>query len=144
MVIKYSYGKHCAGFQAGEDVEMKGMSRLEVFKCADRTDCASVNGDAILMAGYLCHPCIPNPCKDKAMTCMDLLPYRCTSGFQCVSNSTKSQKPYFCAFPNSPLLTSGKAVLVADATKVPGLLSPVDVKFHPKADSPPQLWVANR
>jgi len=144
MVIKYSYGKHCAGFLAGEDVEMKGMSRLEVLKCADRTDCPSVNGDAILMAGYLCHPCIPNPCKYKSMACMDLLPYRCTSGFQCVSNLTKAKKPYLCAFPNSPLLTSGKAVVVADATKVPGLLSPVDVKFHPKADSPPQLWVANR
>jgi len=34
--------------------------------CPDREDCAAVNGDALLMAGYLCHPCLPNMCGLQA------------------------------------------------------------------------------
>lgn len=147
MVIKYSYGKHCEGFQPGDDVEKKGKSFSEVLKCPDRTDCSSVNGDAILMAGYLCHPCIPNPCAYKAQTCLDLLPYRCKSGFQCVNGQAdlaNAQKQFFCTSPTSPVHPSSKPSVIADETNTPSLLSPFDVKFHPKAAPDLQLWVANR
>lgn len=84
MVVKYSYGKHCDGYLAGEDVE---LSLLQVFRCPDRTDCQNLNGDALLMAGYLCHPCLPNPCAFNGTTCQDLKPYRCHPGFHCSNNS---------------------------------------------------------
>lgn len=57
MVIPFSYGKHCSGFDPGQEVE-----GLDMTACPDRLDCDEVNGDALLMAGYLCHPCLPNMC----------------------------------------------------------------------------------
>merc|ERR1712185_374845 len=56
MVVPFSYGKHCEGFAPGQP------AGVDVASCPDREDCENVNGDAILMAGYLCHPCIPNMC----------------------------------------------------------------------------------
>lgn len=96
MVIKYSYGKHCDGFEPGEDVEKKGKSHLDVLECPDRTDCSTVNGDAILMAGYLCHPCIPNPCQYLLRSCLDLFPYSCSPGFECPSDLPKARNQSLC------------------------------------------------
>jgi hypothetical protein len=61
MVIPFAYGKHCEGFAPGED-----PGRVDLTTCPDREDCAAVNGDALLMAGYLCHPCLPNMCGLQA------------------------------------------------------------------------------
>jgi hypothetical protein len=58
MVVPYSYGKHCDGAEPGQ-----GFSAENASSCPDRADCEDVNGDAILMAGYLCHPCIPDVCS---------------------------------------------------------------------------------
>jgi hypothetical protein len=96
MVLKYSYGKHCDGFEPGEDVEKKGISWPELLKCPDRADCSKVNGDAILMAGYLCHPCIPNPCMYLMRSCLNSLPYSCSPGFQCPSDIASARNRTFC------------------------------------------------
>lgn len=142
MVIKYSYGKHCPGFQAGEDVEAN-ISYLEVLKCPDRTDCEKVNGDAILMSGYLCHPCIPNACAYKQQGCMDLMPYSGKPGFECTSDVIMAKKRLFHMKPASAVHAHSNKLTVANTTNTPALLNPVDVKFHPKTASP-QLWIANR
>jgi len=96
MVIKYSYGKHCSGFKPGQDVELEGLSPQDVFKCPDRNDCSKVNGDAILMAGYLCHPCIPNPCQYLLRSCLDLFTYTCKPGFSCPSDLAKARNQTLC------------------------------------------------
>jgi len=106
MVIKYSYGKHCDGFKAGEDVEKTaGKHMADVLACPDRTDCDNTNGDAILMAGYLCHACIPNPCNYLQRSCLDMLPYTCTAGFQCPSNLAQAKKEPLCKYMQKPATT---------------------------------------
>jgi hypothetical protein len=145
MNLYYSYGKHCEGFEPGETVEWKGLSQVEVLKCPERTDCDNLNGDAILMAGYLCHPCIPNPCAYANQICLDTLPFTCTPGFQCFANYHEqhwAKQNFFCSKPVSPPHVSSQPLIIADTKNAPGLLNPVDVKFHPL--SPNQLWVANR
>merc|ERR1719247_2331152 len=129
----YSYGKHCDGFQPGENVELKGKSSLEVFKCPDRTDCSQVNGDAILMAGYLCHPCIPNPCQYQQNSCLDLLPYSGQPGFQCTSDiaNARDKVGAFSVKPTSPVHPNTNAKIIGDTNSAPALKNPVDVKFHP-------------
>merc|ERR1719235_2539845 len=59
MVIPHSYGKHCSNASAGATI-----NALSVLYCRDRTDCWAVNNDALLMSGYLCHPCLPNICDE--------------------------------------------------------------------------------
>jgi hypothetical protein len=111
MVIKYSYGKHCAGFSPGQDLEAIGAKTLaELFMCPDRLDCNEVNGDAILMAGYLCHPCIPNPCQGSP--CLDAMAYQCTSGFECPANLTQAKLQPHCD-PTSMSIFSGSLEIVA-------------------------------
>merc|ERR1719506_796599 len=106
MVIKYSYGKHCAGHSAGADLEASGdKTQLQIYACPDRTDCSNVNGDAILMAGYYCHPCIPNPCSYKSSACIDSLPYQCRSGFGCPSSPQSAVARPFCD-PHSTTTTT--------------------------------------
>lgn len=77
------------------------MTQLQVFACPDRTDCETVNGDAILMAGYLCHACIPNPCKYQMRTCLDLYQFTCTPGFECPSEPMKAKNRSFCGTPTT-------------------------------------------
>jgi hypothetical protein len=97
MVVKYSYGKHCDGFKPGEDVEKTGnMTQHDVFMCPDRKDCSKVNGDAILMAGYYCHPCIPNPCQYLLRVCVDLFAFTCSPGFQCPDDPAQARARPFC------------------------------------------------
>merc|ERR1711907_785770 len=99
MVIEYSYGKHCSGFLPGQTPEAIGLNMLDIYKCPDRTDCDYVNGDAILMAGYLCHPCIPNPCGFTGRACLDSKPYTCRPGFECPIDESallKAQAQPFC------------------------------------------------
>jgi hypothetical protein len=69
MVIPHSYGKNCSTLSPGARV-----NKSEALVCPDRTDCENVNNDALLMSGYLCHPCLPNIC-DVEEICINL-PYK--------------------------------------------------------------------
>merc|ERR1719387_1584679 len=74
MVIPHSYGKHCPGSNPGAPVD-----RSVALLCPDRIDCEDVNNDALLMSGYLCHPCLPSIC-DEGEVCVNL-PY---AGAECI------------------------------------------------------------
>jgi len=42
---------------------------------ADRTDCGEfspLNFDALLLGGYFCHPCLPDPCAEGGGTCKNV------------------------------------------------------------------------
>merc|ERR1719253_1448829 len=110
MVIPFSYGKHCRGFAPGED-----PGGLDLTTCPDREDCAAVNGDALLMAGYLCHPCLSNMCGLQA--CWNI-----------------PGRGFYCGEPASAttvrILGSGRD----------GLAAPRDVATHPETK---EVWVAN-
>ena len=41
-------------------------------------DCSTINLDALLLSGFLCHKCLPNPCKNGAK-CINIV----NRGFQC-------------------------------------------------------------
>jgi len=61
---------------------MGGTSAWEdqdAVKCPDRTDCTNMNLDLLVMAGYFCHPCLPNPCMNSG-TCANAEPRQ---GFTC-------------------------------------------------------------
>jgi hypothetical protein len=93
MVIPHSYGKHCSNATAGAPV-----NRSDALLCPDRTDCADVNNDALLMSGYLCHPCLPNIC-DEDEVCVNL-PYegvKCTSTTLTANDSTTTTPPFAAA-----------------------------------------------
>jgi len=47
--------------------------------CPDRIDCIHMNLDLLVMAGFFCHPCLPNPCMNSAQ-CTNAAPRQ---GFTC-------------------------------------------------------------
>ena len=52
----------------------------DAVECPDRLDCTSMNVDLLLMAGFFCHPCLPNPCLESGV-CKQGAPrigYTCT------------------------------------------------------------------
>jgi hypothetical protein len=83
MVIPHSFGKNCSTLDPGAPV-----SRSEALLCPDRTDCENVNNDALLMSGYLCHPCLPSIC-DIDEICVNI-PYE---GMRCELPSLTSAEP---------------------------------------------------
>jgi len=87
MVIPHSYGKNCSMLSPGAAV-----NKSDALLCPDRTDCENVNNDALLMSGYLCHPCLPNIC-DGDEVCTNI-PYEGVT----------------CALP-SPLTTAEPSVV---------------------------------
>jgi hypothetical protein len=74
MVIPHSYGKHCAYKSPGAAVD-----NATALTCNDRLDCWNVNNDALLMSGYLCHPCLPNMCGDDLCINIPYEGYRCAA-----------------------------------------------------------------
>jgi hypothetical protein len=68
MVIPHSYGKNCSTLAPGAAV-----NKSDALLCPDRTDCENLNNDALLMSGYLCHPCLPSIC-DADKICVNI-PY---------------------------------------------------------------------
>merc|ERR1711990_546705 len=106
MVVEHSYGKHCDGFAPGQSQSSMVKSIFEIIQCPDRTDCQNVNGDAILMAGFLCHPCIPNPCKYALRTCLDLYKYTCMPGFECPSEIDKARNRSLCGSTTTRITTT--------------------------------------
>ena len=63
-----------------------GWKDADAVKCPDRVDCSNMNLDLLVMAGFFCHPCLPNPCMN-AGTCVQGEPRigytcECPSGFE--------------------------------------------------------------
>merc|ERR1712054_126775 len=83
MVIPHSYGKNCTNLTPGARV-----NNSAAMLCPDRTDCENVNNDALLMSGYLCHPCLPNIC-DADEICINI-PYE---GVRCASRTPLNVSP---------------------------------------------------
>jgi len=63
---------------------------------ADRTDCSAfsdLNFDALLLGGYYCHPCLPDPCAEQGRgTCTNIWwrGYECSQTFFVSVNPTTS------------------------------------------------------
>jgi len=63
MVVNHTYGKNCSnGLAPGEWKE--GWTTEKAAPCPDRLDCANMNLDLLVMAGFYCHPCIISPCMN--------------------------------------------------------------------------------
>ena len=112
MVIPHSYGKNCSMLSPGVAV-----NKSDALLCPDRTDCVNVNNDALLMSGYLCHPCLPNIC-DADEICINL-PYE---GMTCAAATPLNAAP---------------VEIIGRAGN--GLAGPADVATHPASG---ELWVA--
>jgi len=69
MVIPYSYGMQCANEKPGKALTIEEMAEVN---CTHRRDCDMVNGDALLMAGYLCHWCLPDVCSLTDQYCENI------------------------------------------------------------------------
>mmetsp|Transcript_55452 Transcript_55452/g.118976 ORF Transcript_55452/g.118976 Transcript_55452/m.118976 type:complete len:391 (-) Transcript_55452:438-1610(-) len=111
MIIHPAFGKDCTskgatryvrtengvqelvdGYQPGTvpaNDQGEEWTRSELMECDMRTDCerytgpGAMNADAILMAGYLCHPCVPDPCGEYG-PCSDLF-HLGKPGFSCAN-----------------------------------------------------------
>jgi hypothetical protein len=102
MVIPHSYGKNCSTLAPGARV-----NRSEALLCPDRTDCENVNNDALLMSGYLCHPCLPSIC-DADEICINI-PYE---GVRCELPLLTTVEP--SSVPTLVPTSNPKADAVAD------------------------------
>ena len=114
MVIPHSYGKNCTDLTPGAPVD-----KTAALLCPDRTDCDNVNNDALLMSGYLCHPCLPDICSVDEY-CVNI-PYK---GMTCASRTPLNAAP---------------AEIIGRAAD--GLAGPADVATHPATG---EVWIANR
>jgi len=56
-----------------------GSKDEDAVPCPDRIDCINMNLDLLVMAGFFCHPCLPNPCMNSAQ-CINAAPRQ---GFTC-------------------------------------------------------------
>ena len=95
MVIRHSYGKNCTALLNSNALTCAGLpcpvghnmvqengrvwEDADAVQCPDRTDCENVNLDFLVMAGFFCHPCLPNPCMNHGV-CANTGP---RIGFQC-------------------------------------------------------------
>merc|ERR1712224_57920 len=78
---------------------MGAAEQTDLYADYKKDDCDTLNFDALLLSGYLCHVCLPNPC-DNGGKCMNVpnLGYRCDcskiafSGDQC-QNPDKTLAP---------------------------------------------------
>uniref|UniRef100_A0A7S0DX39 EGF-like domain-containing protein n=1 Tax=Hanusia phi TaxID=3032 RepID=A0A7S0DX39_9CRYP len=78
MVIFHSYGKNCSSLFArtpgleglGVGQNPKNWTDVDAEVCPDRLDCENINRDLLVMAGFFCHPCLPNPCSNGG-TCLN-------------------------------------------------------------------------
>jgi len=77
MVVWHSYGKDCSKLGGGVPTMVRGdnyrvgnnpdgWTDEDAVQCEDRLDCKDMNLDLLVMAGYFCHPCLPNPCMNNA------------------------------------------------------------------------------
>jgi len=70
----------------GECPPDKTWTDADAVKCPVRLDCPKMNLDLLVMAGYWCHPCLPNPCMNNGM-CTHTVPkettLKQTGGFTC-------------------------------------------------------------
>ena len=70
----------------GECPEDRTWTDADSVLCPVRVDCKNMNLDLLVMAGYWCHPCLPNPCMNDGM-CSHTEPreggLKQTGGFRC-------------------------------------------------------------
>ena len=52
-----------------------------------RTDCENINNDLLLMSGYLCHTCLPDPCAEMGHGACTNVPYK---GYECACSGDYS------------------------------------------------------
>merc|ERR1711871_1277845 len=123
---------HCGGNSVTLSAAMAGMPT------ADEDGNYRMNNDALLMEGYLCHVCLPEPCANGGVC--SHIPW----GFTCDCSGTgyggdtceKRLSPEPCA---PAFGRDATARLVATAAH--GLAHPRDLQFHPINTD--ELWVAN-
>jgi hypothetical protein len=116
MVIPHSYGKHCPNSNAGAPVSppVAGEPPGNALLCPDRTDCEDVNNDALLMSGYLCHPCLPNICGDGE-ACYNI-PYEgVTCGSTALTTDSPSSAPVAVPEPVIVFVSSALALNIEEA-----------------------------
>merc|ERR1719191_1558330 len=123
---------HCGGNSVTLSAAMAGMPT------ADADGNYRMNNDALLMEGYLCHVCLPEPCSNGGVC--SHIPW----GFTCDCSGT-GYGGDTCSTP-VPLEPCARAfgrqaVAQVVATDAHGLASPRDLQFHPI--NPDELWVAN-
>merc|ERR1719353_994550 len=123
---------HCGGNSVTLSAAMAGMPT------ADADGNYRMNNDALLMEGYLCHVCLPEPCSNGGVC--SHIPW----GFTCDCSGT-GYGGDTCSTP-VPLEPCARAfgrqaVAQVVATDAHGLASPRDLQFHPL--NPDELWVAN-
>jgi hypothetical protein len=70
----------------GECPVGKSWTDEDSLLCPVRVDCTKMNLDLLVMAGYWCHPCLPNPCMNNG-ACEHRVPkeggIKQTGGFKC-------------------------------------------------------------
>jgi len=75
---------------ANGNVMQGGVARAwedaDAVQCPDRLDCSNINLDLLVMAGFFCHPCLPNPCMNSGL-CTNAAPRmgftcECRNGYQ--------------------------------------------------------------
>merc|ERR1711871_725432 len=123
---------HCGGNSVTLNAAMAGMPT------ADENGNYRMNNDALLMEGYLCHVCLPEPCANGGVC--SHIPW----GFTCDCSGTgfggdtceRQLTPEPCAPAFGRAATSSVM-----ATGAHGLAHPRDLQFHPLRTN--ELWVAN-
>ena len=69
----------CSMMSGADCAADKRWSDADAVQCPDRVDCKNMNLDLLVMAGYFCHPCLPNPCMNSGV-CTNTAP---RIGFTC-------------------------------------------------------------
>ena len=86
-----------------------------------------VNGDALLMAGYLCHYCLPDICRSSGQKCVNIADLTGVTGLNPAKASLECRDQV--------------TVVSNDGIVASGLGSPIDLARHPATG---ELWAATR
>lgn len=95
------------------------LSQKDAYRGA--TDCKAINLDALLLSGFLCHPCLPNPCENGA-PCenIDGFGFHC----DCARISAFGDVCQFAMLTPSPTLPVSLAPTQNTSTRTPSRAAP--------------------
>merc|ERR1711871_666269 len=111
------------------------------YSAMDASECGSVNFDVLLMEGFICHVCLPNPCSNGGR-CAHHDGIYTFGGFSCDCDGTGYEGDICQQEIQQCVASVGQqqhTEVVARAAH--GLNNPRDLQFNPA--HPSMLWVAN-